>query len=344
MARLVFFLGIGVLAIVFILGNANQGGNAHIPMTVVAEKELPNLEGNAHLPTSQNGIEQELRDVLASLPAADPALPAAMRRTLADIAAVRDADFDQLTRPLKQSDDAWGMLMVQMRCNDFSRIVMNSVLADRRTRRLYELLANMPQDQAGERISAAFDMRFDEFCREMERTNYRGAAGMQSANLGLSGLLFLCSEYCDLEIFLEKLDDWTDWYEGAQMLLTANPEVSKSFVDVRPDPMFVVNLYMKCLVERGVDIAELNVQLDVMARAHGLRGFPKLQETCLGHWLVHTSEHASRPWAVQTVIPYFRTCDPAVEFIAASGQRPHIVPIVLAELRSWVDEELEKGQ
>jgi hypothetical protein len=344
MARLMFFLGVCVLGIVLILPIANQARDDTIPESMVPTSEFPHLEESPQVIAAQASKEQELRNVLASLPAPDPALPAAERRSLADIAAVRDADFDQLTRPLKQSDDAWGMLMPQMRCNDFSRIVMNGVLADRRTMRLYELLANMPPDQAAERISTAFDLRFNGMSRAMERANYRGAAGFQSANLGLSGLLFLCSEFCEPAVFLEKLDEWTDWYETAQMLLPADSDVSKFFVDVGPDPMFVANLYMKCLVERGIEMAELNVQLDVMARDHGLHGFPKLQEACLGHWLIHTSEHASRPWAVQTIIPYFRTCDPAIEFIRGSGYRPHLVPIVLAELRSWVDEELAKSR
>ncbi len=263
------------------------------------------------------------------------------RRLLAFLANTRDQGFDELVDALKVNNDAYGMLLAQGFSGGFSPPAMlKMAMADRRIWKLYELLQGMAPDQASDRVAAAFDSEFASYCRRWEGTGFKAGA-FPERKYALTGLLLLCSEFCDESIVLELIDDWQDWHtQNLDKGAPRRPGVSEFLFCNQggPEPLMVCNLYMNGLLKKGIQIDELNVELAAMGRDTGFTGFPELVYRNIHPWHLYNYELFREPENVLAVIPIFETWSPADDMYYPGVKQD----LVLTELRSWVDAEIQR--
>jgi len=137
--------------------------------------------------------------------------------------------------------------IVGARLGAMERININSVLADRRVSRMYQTLSSMDEELAAAMAATEFEREFQRF-----KAMSNGFLPYFSIH-ALEANLFLCSEFCSRETFVEKLDGWNQWYEELAPTRTLQFGVSK------PDFLFVANLLAyRIAKEKTLSTEQLN--------------------------------------------------------------------------------------
>lgn len=221
---------------------------------------------------------------------------------------IRDQGFDELVNALKVFHDAFGTFQVYpMRGDMFPAIPWVTAVNDRRVRRLYELLREMPADKASARIAAAWESEYRSYINLCELRAFQGDSLVEN-RYALSCLLLLCSEFCDEATVLTMIDEWQQWHS---LNLEQGTPPTQGIAGTQycnqggPDPIVVANVYVSCLIKRHTNIDELNARLSTMGKEMGLGGFPALQNTNVYRWHLLYEEQRDDPDSLLAVIPIF---------------------------------------
>lgn len=180
------------------------------------------------------------------------------------------------------------------------------VLGDPRVRKLYELASSMPKAEAAARIEKAFKAKLKQY-------QSRGCGAGDAEQHGLHAALFLVSQFCDRDVFVQSYSNWVKWYRAQ----VSTEEYKKRFkqddplIDHRiakssfemyssPELLMSASLFLNDQVRQGKTVEEATAHMvDVFADA-GFKGrLPSIQTVNL---LPHDDNEAE-PLASFTIFP-----------------------------------------
>ena len=154
-------------------------------------------------------------------------------------------------------------------------ISINGFLVDRRVSKMYEVLSRMDAGDAAELAATNFRNELKRF-----KEDWKGAGILPARKrYAVEALLFLSSEFCSTEQFLEQLDEWHDWYHREK-----NDRGFQFQRQGRPDFLLVANLYCNIFVRQNeMSIEEANRWLANTVGPELSRGSnpPKLEQRWL---------------------------------------------------------------
>ena len=100
---------------------------------------------------------------------------------------IRKQGFDELVRALKVFHDAFGKIQVHpMRGGLLPEIPWVAAVEDRKVRKLYELLWEMPADKASNQIAAAYVSEYRSYCNQCELRALEGDSLLENRSHWLS--------------------------------------------------------------------------------------------------------------------------------------------------------------
>ena len=117
--------------------------------------------------------------------------------------------FEELALRLMENTEAVGaiVLMASVSAGLEPPVEMRSVLADRRVAKIFEGLSSLPPEDAATKAESYFDLAFEQL------EPLRGSDSFFAANIthGINAHLFLCNEFCNPEVSLEKISKWRSY-------------------------------------------------------------------------------------------------------------------------------------
>lgn len=167
------------------------------------------------------------------------------------LASTATRSIDQLKDSLDEAGDAFSFIILpagMQRSAPTPPVYHNAFLADRRLRKIYEGLLQMPAEDASAAASALFDDYFARYQDKWTNSTIRP----ERDHYGVAATLFLCAEFCNDPIILNRIDEWTNWYELNQGISTHFDRRARIL------PLFLMNTYCNMLVRNGASIESVN--------------------------------------------------------------------------------------
>ena len=156
---------------------------------------------------------------------------------------------------------------------------MKSILADRRTAKLYELLGEMSPEAASEAALSIFEKTFAKYKARWEVVlDKPNGLLVECQAYAPAPALFLCWAFCTDAQFLERVDHWQSWYQNNRI------NGHKFYKRGGIPPQFLLNLYCNTLVRNGESIETVNSVLSASCRGLKFGKSPYLTEMAFPKW------------------------------------------------------------
>ena len=207
---------------------------------------------------------------------------------------------------------------------------LRQVLSDRRVAKLYQILSELPKDEASRRITAAYLKKLDEYKQRWEKVNSTtGGAISGYYRHGMSSLLLLCCEFCDEKTFNSHCSSWLDWYYEHQ---GASEDFAK---EADPQCLMVINLYVIALVRRGESIDDINERVAKMCEDAECGPLHALTTYKFHSW--DWDHRAGQDSKVLAVYPIFRSWGKARKIWGTKRDAVLYRTRVVSKARAWLE-------
>lgn len=189
---------------------------------------------------------------------------------------INELSVEKLAESLRDNTEEFaGAIVLSQLTAGVDIISINGFFVDRRVAKIYEELSRMDAEEAADVATNIFRNELQRFKEDWEGVGILPAR----KRYAVQALLFLSSEFCSTDQFLQQVDEWQGWYQSQKD--------GKGFqfkYQGRPDFLLVANLYANIFVrqhELSIDeanqwlVATLGPELSVRSR------IPKLEQRWL---------------------------------------------------------------